>query len=328
MSEDPQTQTKPLAALAYSAVAGRLEAPRNYLLIVFATLAALLFAAWLLVAGTFWLGRPHLPYWKLYEYQTGKLAHDTAETIFVGDSSLGNAIDAELWTALSGQPSLNLALTGNYGFAGSYNFIQRAMKHGKLQNVIVMNTPTVMTIRFAENSFVATRDPAEETVPERLQQYLKDTFNFTELKDAGNWLWRRLTRRRPPREDDEVVIEHDYVKQGPPTSNRLLPGFLAKSKIRPENIEYLRKIGDLCRQERLNCLYVYGPIDGGACKESKEFLDAVAALIATTKVRLVSEMPMCMSPEEIGDSDSHVNPRYKPEFTRRYFERVSPYLVK
>jgi hypothetical protein len=108
----------------------------------------------------------------------------------------------------------------------------------------------------------------------------------------------------------------------------LLPGFLAKSKIRPENIEYLHKIGDLCRQERLNCLYVYGPIDGGACKESKEFLDAVAALIATTKVRLVSDMPMCMSPEEIGDSDSHVNPRYKSEFTRRYFERVSPYLVK
>jgi hypothetical protein len=327
MLQDRQEQTKPLAALAFPMMAGQLGTPRNYLLIVFTTLGALLFAAWLLVTGTFWLGRPHLPYWKLYEYQTNKLAHETAETIFVGDSSLGNAIDAELWTSLSGQPSLNLALTGNYGFAGSYNFIQRTMKHNKLRNVIVMNTPTVMTARFAENAFAATRNPDELTRSERLQQYLKDTFNFTELKEASNWL-RRLIQRRLPRDIDEVVIEHDYIKQGPPTLNRLPLGFFSRNGIKPENMEYLRKIGELCREQRLNCLYVHGPIDNGACRESQEYFKAVTALIATTGVRLVFDMPMCMLPDEIGDSDSHVNPRYKSEFTRRYFERIGPYLVK
>jgi hypothetical protein len=328
MSQDRQEQTKPLAAPAFPMMADQIGTPRNYLLIVFTVLGALLFAAWLLVTGTFWLGRPHLPYWKLYQYQTGKLAHDTAETIFVGDSSLGNAIDAELWTLLSGQRSLNLALTGNYGFAGSYNFIRRAMKQSKLRNVIVMNTPTIMTIRFAENAFSATRDRAEVGATERLQQYLKDTFNFTELNDAGNWLRRRLTGRSQASEVNELIIENDYGKQGPPTLNRLPPGFFSKSKIKSENVKYLQKIGELCGQERLNCLYVHGPIEKGGCEESKEYFDAVAALIATTKVRLVSDMPMCMATDEIGDSDSHVNPRYKSDFTRRYFERVSPYLVK
>jgi hypothetical protein len=55
---------------------------------------------------------------EIYGYQRDKLG--TARTIdiaFVGDSSLGNAINAELFSSLSGHNAVNLALTGSYGSA-------------------------------------------------------------------------------------------------------------------------------------------------------------------------------------------------------------------
>ena len=39
------------------------------------------------------------------------------DTVFVGDSSLGNALDAQHFSSLSGKDSVNLALTGLYGYA-------------------------------------------------------------------------------------------------------------------------------------------------------------------------------------------------------------------
>src|SRR5262249_16834400 len=67
---------------------------------------------------------------KLLRYQKQKLARSHAALVLVGDSSLGNAIDAELLSQLSGKPTINLALTGSHGFEGAYNMLRRAFRQG------------------------------------------------------------------------------------------------------------------------------------------------------------------------------------------------------
>ena len=48
------------------------------------------------------------------------------ETIFLGDSSLGNSINADYFSKLSKSNSLNLALSGNDSFAGSFALLENS----------------------------------------------------------------------------------------------------------------------------------------------------------------------------------------------------------
>ena len=62
------------------------------------------------------------------DYQIQKIddkEFDEIDTIFVGDSSLGNAIDKKLFNSISKLRSENLSLTGSYGIAGSLGMIKK-----------------------------------------------------------------------------------------------------------------------------------------------------------------------------------------------------------
>ncbi len=68
-------------------------------------------------------------YQKLYDYQLKKLStQEDVDTIFIGDSSLGNAINADLISRQGSIKALNLALNGNYGYAGPYNMLKKNSK--------------------------------------------------------------------------------------------------------------------------------------------------------------------------------------------------------
>src|SRR5687767_8650401 len=116
--------------------AGELPA-RRYISGALGCAGLLLAAAAALVLGSLALDRSPLPYQALFDYQAAKLEGPPADTIFVGDSTLGHAIDAELWSALSGRRAVNLALTGVYGYEGGYNFIERSLRNLRPRNVIL-----------------------------------------------------------------------------------------------------------------------------------------------------------------------------------------------
>ena len=69
-------------------------------------------------------------------YQINKINFDTfsnVDTIFVGDSSGGNAIDSIYFDEISGLKSINLCLTGSWGLVGSLGIIKKSLEkyHGK-----------------------------------------------------------------------------------------------------------------------------------------------------------------------------------------------------
>ncbi len=301
-------------------------AARRYAIVTLAVAALLLAAAAALIEGSLALGRVKLPYQRLLEYQTAKLSGPPAQTIFIGDSSLGHGIDAQLWSSLSGQHALNLALTGSYGYEGGYNFFKRALRTIRPKNIVLMYTADMMTRPLSEEAFETTRDLAELAWWERAQRYLKETFNFTELSSSLSWLRRAairgITGRAAPA---ERIVENDYVKQGPP---RPPPhGLLVPAQIEPDKIKYHALIGKLCEAEKLNCLYLHGPLAHAKCEQSRPYFEEVARLFAQSPIRQVSVTPFCMQPDELGDSEDHVVPALKPAFTRRYYEILKPHLV-
>ena len=62
----------------------------------------------------------------LYRYQTERIDPEV-QVIFVGDSSVGYAVDEELFTRTTGLKTQNLALTGSYGFGAALNMIRWAV---------------------------------------------------------------------------------------------------------------------------------------------------------------------------------------------------------
>lgn len=302
------------------------QAARRYAVVTLAGTFLLLAAAAALIQGSLALGRVKLPYQRLLEYQTEKLSGPPAHTIFIGDSSLGHAIDAQLWSTLSGRRALNLALTGSYGYEGGYNFIKRALKTIRPKNIVLMYTADMMTRPLSEEAFETTRDLAELAWWERAQRNLKETYNFTELSSSISWLRRAairaVTGRAAPR---ERIIENDYVKQGPP---RPPPhDVLVQSQIQPDKIKYYALIGKLCETEQINCLYLHGPLAHLGCEQSRPYFDELGRLFAQPGVRQVSVMPVCLQPDEVGDSEDHVVPALKSAVTQRYYEMLKPYLV-
>lgn len=281
--------------------------------------------AWLaaaaIVFGTRHAGRPALATEALYDDRVEKLRKPTAETIFVGDSSLGNAIDAGLWSELSGQTAVNLALTGFFGYGGSYNMIRRSLAQGRPVNVIVMQTADMLSRPLSERAYELTLDQADLPLRDQLRILLSLSVNFDELREAFQWLWAG----RPAA---ERMLVNDFVPQGPtfqvPPN---VPGFSTRT-IRPEKLKYLNEIAELCRRESLNCIYVHGPLASPYCERSSEYLQTVARLIRQTGLRLGATEPFCVPQAELGDSTDHVGPAYKGAYTRRYHELLRPLLTQ
>jgi hypothetical protein len=125
---------------------------------------AMLFAASLVVAGAWRLIETQrkapaisVPDRVLLAHQISKFEHPTATTLFLGDSSLGNAISAARWAELSGHSAANLALTGVYGYAGSYNFLRRALQRGRPDNVVIMHTADMPTRAVWDRAYELTK---------------------------------------------------------------------------------------------------------------------------------------------------------------------------
>jgi hypothetical protein len=118
------------------------------------------------------------------------------------------------------------------------------------------------------------------------------------------------------------AIANDYLKQRrrqPATiiehAKPLLPEMIADSQF-----EYLVKIDSLCRHSGIVCIYAHGPIFERYCQQARAYIESLDARIRTAGLQVLPGTPVCLKPDEIGDSLDHVRPDLKQIYTRRYFE--------
>lgn len=285
-----------------------------------AVILALLLA---LITGSSALGRVALPYQALYQHQTAKLDAPVAGTLFVGDSSLGNAIDAALWSELGSATSANLALTGSYGFAGSLNMLRRSLRAGRPRRVVIMHTADMLMRPSSDSGYLMAADDSDLGLRQRLGLRWRRTMNVDEALGAADWAWRTVLRGGRPPAQRQLPIENDYVRQGRPiVVSRSVAGF-SPDAIDHAGLGYLAEIGDLCRREGLDCLFAFGPLAEPICGRSDAYFRAAAAEIERAGLPLLAARPVCLAAHEVGDSNDHVRPSEKARFTRLYHQAIA-----
>ncbi|MBI5363827.1 MAG: hypothetical protein HZA53_11660 [Planctomycetes bacterium] len=91
-----------------------------------------------------WARAKPSPVWKreeeqLVEYQTAKLERLAGgEVLLLGDSALGNDVDAKVLARELGRPALNLALVASFTTIGDYYLLEKALASGKKPSAVVL----------------------------------------------------------------------------------------------------------------------------------------------------------------------------------------------
>lgn len=295
---------------------------------------------------------------RLFNTQLNKFSTTNEVCIaFFGDSALGNAIDAKLFSELSGQKSINLALTGKYGYAGSYNMIKRAVREYRLSNVILMHTPDMMTRSVAYGGYFHSIDSFEDiwelSYSERgsIVGYVANNaltvdnlhrfYFLTRGKPIGamytywedendnkHWVW--VGHDGIPVDWDHV-FENDYIKQSRKVDDRHLrrqegEALEILAKVSTNKDAFLRKIVALCKKHDINLVYVHGPVYQPIAYNSTEYIVMANDAIKNTGVEQLVENLVPIPIEEIGDASVHIDPNFKAKYTRLYYRRLTPYL--
>ncbi len=263
---------------------------------------------------------------ELFEYQFYKL--ETAkniDTIFLGDSSLGNAINAKLWSKLSGDKTLNLALTGVYGYEGAYVMMLNALsKNIRPKKILLFFEPQQMLGNISYAAFTKSHVDLDPEIPflQKLFLYWKMNMNSETLGTKFSSLIKKTAVQK-----QEIDFASDYMKQKKSKREEnkfddLRPSKTAKD-LNPEKFIYLKKISELCKNNNINCAYVHGTIINDTCKKLKAFTKTGEKFIRETGLKFVSNNFYCTSDIDMGDSASHIHPDMKDVYTERYFKLLN-----
>ncbi|MBF0449951.1 MAG: hypothetical protein HQK75_04555 [Candidatus Magnetomorum sp.] len=265
------------------------------------------------------------PYHELYLYQTKKLNDQSnIDTIFIGDSSLGNAINANLFNSKTGLKSVNLALTGMYGYAGSYNMLKKAVRKNRIKNVIMIQTIETLTRSVSYDGYLYSMDSLSDftelqgnEITSLLEASINILFSFNNLKRVIFFYFNNSI--------NTYTIEKDYIKQTIPIKQNINTPKI-RIKVDNDKPSFLKKIVDYCNQNHINLIYLHGPYLGKIDEQSKTDINALNSFIKLTGAKLVETIPF-LTTEQVGDQRDHVHPSYKDMITLFYCKTIKEQLL-
>ncbi|MBF0310441.1 MAG: hypothetical protein HQL56_13020 [Magnetococcales bacterium] len=267
----------------------------------------------------------------LLDYQKNKIRQaQRVDIVFLGDSSLGNAIDAAHFTRLSGRDTLNLALTGSFGYAGSLNLLRQVLARHEPKVVVLLHTVDMMSRKLSYLGYFQTTDfffNPFRFPPEEVTRFFLNSQTITKVIQR---LWERATAKEGVASGEDYLY-NDYIVQKGGTDaasffRKHADHPLTPAQINPEKILFLQEIPRLCREAGIACIYVHGPTTRVRCDNSADFLQAATAMIRQLGLTVLEE-PACMPMQDLGDSDDHVSPSKKQAYTEYYYGRLRAFLM-
>jgi hypothetical protein len=304
--------------------------PRVFVLFFLATVILALLSAY--VGFRLDVGSKRIDALRRYQIEKFKAAKDKVETILVGDSSAGNAIDAGLFTELSGQYTLNLALAGSFASGSNFNFIRYFKREApNLKNIIIMQTLDSWRRPFSKQGYFETLRyvgfPQQNSpiFPSRVE-YLE---YVTDVKGVGQLFRKAFSRKKPRRQVDPVsgfVLQH-----GERFSNGLREihsNEWLREDMDEGNKTMFSVLDDLCSRDSINCIYVHGPIHTVLVQDSPSTIEHINRFIRSSKTIISLTKVFHYSDSQMGDSPDHVDPSIKKDVTKEYHEAIKEYLKK
>jgi hypothetical protein len=255
----------------------------------------------------------------------GNLPAGALDTIFVGDSSLGNAVDANYFNQISGAHSVNLALTGSFAYAGALVMLQEAAKSQPIKNVVLYFTIDALGrgndqgYFFAGGSlFKALLDPAFSW-RDKLELFSLYANRLLDMRTAALYISEPGSASIPP-----SFYRDDYLMSDTRISlaSDLVTKFRMPETIERQALPFLRSIAEMCRKRRWNCLYVHGTILARLVLtgEARSFTRKGNQLIREAGFHLVNDGPILLQDDDRGDTVYHLRRDRRRAFTRKLYD--------
>ena len=277
-----------------------------------------------LVCVVTWLaisrGMVNLPDLEIYYHQRAKIdASRVVDILLIGDSTLGNTIDAGTWSEKTGRSVLAVPLTGGYGYAGSLNMLRRVLRRDRPEVVVVMQSLDLATRHISWEGLLFTAERLSDIEGLPPWRLVKSLARVDILKAVFGG-------------DDRAEVQLaklDYWPQAPAEQARarlLATDPPTRAELRSEKFRHLQEIGETCRAREITCLYAHGPYLEPHCSQATDYLRAVNALVEQSGLAVVPGTPRCMTLDQAGDSEDHVRPALKSAFSEHYRALVAEIL--
>jgi hypothetical protein len=270
----------------------------------------------------------------LYHYQQAKLAAapEKIDLLFLGDSSLGNGVDAKAMTATSGRTVLNLALSGGaLGLPAIETQLRAAVRRTKIENLIIMVSPELYRRHFsasADGYVLANGGSPREifALPPKLALRAGVSligFLFDNGVQADGI--RYLLDGTRDLGDCTGCAALDYVAQEP--NGKLTGDDIKKWRGPFDDFDpFLERIAALCRAHAINCLYMHGPTIQSVLDLNPGYVEKINAKITQAGLQLVSPAPFIIAPDDVGDSVNHVRPDLREVYSAKIYDLIAPLL--
>jgi len=269
---------------------------------------------------------------QLFEYQKNKIysASSEVETIIIGDSSGGNAINAIRYSQIANEKALNLCLTGSFGIIGSANILEKAVERfPNLHTVIIIHTLDIWgrditkapwwldTYTLCPSNLLKNPLPMWRIFVSAVKYY----FTTTHLK---NYLYSLLS----PNRTDGISKMADYISQGKKTyansEKTISPdATLDNMRVQQENIMALKNIDKAIESHDLSVFFIHGPLYKSLADNSINYIDKIKQILPAelSNVKFISKV-VSLTKAQTGDSVDHTLPAYKNKITKRYYELI------
>jgi hypothetical protein len=270
----------------------------------------------------------------LWYYQQAKLAAapKQIDLLLLGDSSLGNGVDAKAMAEKSGKTVLNLAVSGaTLGIPAIETQLRAAVRRRTITNLVIVLSPETYRRKFTadDDGFVLANrgNPGRIlALPPALAVEAADAlvrFLFDNGVQADGF--RYLTTGRRDLGDCAGCAARDYIAQEPdgkPTDDELRKWRGPFDDFDP----FLARIARLCRDHAVNCLYMHGPIIQKALDLNPGYVAKIDAKVERAGLRLVAPDPVIIAPDEVGDSVNHVRPDLREVYSAKIYDAIAPLL--
>lgn len=312
--------------MAVSALSTGYTERRSVRFLASAVVAAIisLGAAFGLIKGTELAGRQKLADQVLIDYQKQKLARPVGDVIFLGDSSLGTAVNARLWHSLTGKTASNFALTASYGYAGTLDMLRAILSQHSPTDVVIVQSAAIM--RRTPKEYVPSMSSDRTSYLRYFREIWLETMNINEFVASADFVLRKV--RGKTVEIRALYIESDYVRQiehaaKPPTPREFDPEIVNEA-----NLLALTEIASVCHERSIRCVYLHGPLARPYCTQQTAYFARVNALIRSSGLELAQDYPPCLSAGEVGNMIEHTKLSSKDDMTRRIAAILKPYLTE
>ncbi len=264
-------------------------------------------------------------------YQQGQerleaiISNPNTEVVFLGDSSLANGVNNELFAKLSKKEVLNLWTTGGgHNLAATYNLLRHVLNDlHHVQTIIIMHTPSVYGYDFLLGGYFSTLGDLDSKVP--FQRHLltyKDfmVFYFLNLNSITDYLTMRKVQKK------RTNTKPWTFKNGRITRplNKLQTEYL---KIGETKEIELKMIDNLMAEKNITIVYIQGPLHNDVYSRYHEIIDRQQALIKKTFKHITFiETYLYPQNENMGNTIDHVDKSYKGTATKFYYEHLKKYI--